>query len=171
MGKHRLFIINALFGAVLLLAMNVASAATYKIGVIDINKVLENTPHVAAMKTKLQNQFAPKIKEITALNKTMQADVEKYNKDGAMLKAKERDALQSKIVKEQQKLQQLQSGVQQNFMQAQNQAQQTILQLIQNGVTKIAAKENYDLVFVKDTVAFNLPAYDITDQVIAELKK
>jgi outer membrane protein len=146
-------------------------AVDYKVGIVDVNKVLASTPQVEAMKTKLKNQFEPKMKDVTAREKTLKADLEKYKKDSSIMTAKERDALKNKIEKEQDKVIKLRSNFQKNFMEAQNQAQQTILKQIQDAVNSVGAKQKFDLIFVKDTVAFNLPTFDITDLVIELMKK
>lgn len=146
-------------------------AADPKIGILDINKVLASTPQVAALKTKLKNQFTPKIKEVSALDKTLKTDIAKFSKDNAVMKANERSALQAKIQSEQAQLRKMQASFQQEFMDAQNQAQQTVMKQLEDAAAKVALAQGYDLVLVKDTVAFNVPTFDVTQPVIDILKK
>lgn len=147
------------------------SAANYKIGVLDINMILANTPQVEAMQTKLKNQFEPKIKELALMNKTLHADVEMLKKEHATLADAKQKKLQIDIVRQQKKIRQFKANFEHNFSQAQELAQQTILKQIQAAVSKIAKKQNYDLILIKDTVPYNLAEFDISNLVIAQLKK
>lgn len=154
----------------LLLATSVW-AADNKIAVVDVQKVLATAPQVAAIKTKLQNQFDPQSKAITELQKQLQADVEKYTKDNAVMKDKEKKDLQDKVTTEQKKVRDLEVSFQQNLVNAQNQAMQTILKQIQDTAEDIAKKQKYDLVLVKGAVLYSDATLDITDQVVTALKK
>ena len=154
----------------LLLASSVW-AADNKVAVVDVQKVLSVAPQVAAIKTKLQNQFDPQNKEITELQKQLQADVEKYTKDNAVMKDKEKKDLQDKVTTEQKKIRDMEVSFQQNLVNAQNQSMQTILKQIQDTAEDIAKKQKFDLVLVKGAVLYSDPTLDITDQVVAALKK
>ena len=145
--------------------------ADNKVGVVDIQKVLATAPQVAAAKTKLQNQFDPQSKEIATLQKQLQGDIEKYTKDSAVMKEKEKKDLQDKVTAEQKKLRDLEVGFQQNLVNAQNQSMQDILKQIQDTVEGIAKKQKYDLVLVKGAVLYNNSDFDITEPVITALKK
>lgn len=160
-----------LTGIVLLLLATSAFAVEYKIAVIDINTILTNTPQVEAMQAKLKNQFEPKIREIGGLQKELDTAIAKYAKNNSTLKEGQRQNMQKIIAKMQNNIRKAKASFQHNFDQAQNQAQQTILRQIQDAVYKIAKKEKYDLVIIKDTVAFNLPGFDISNQVADILKR
>lgn len=146
-------------------------AVEQKIAVVDIQKVLTTAPQVAAIKTKLQNQFDPQSKEITELQKQLQSDVDKYTKDNAVMKDKEKKDFQDKVAAEQKKLRDMEVSFQQNLVNAQNQSMQTILKQIQDVVESMAKKQKYELVLVKGAVLYSDATLDITDQVVAALKK
>jgi len=146
-------------------------AADSKIAIVDVQKVLADAPQVSAVKTKLQNQFEPQNKEIAGMQKQLQTDIEKYTKDNAVMKDKEKKDLQDKITDEQKKLREKEVGFQQNLVNAQNQAMQGILKQIQDAAEAIAKKQQYDMIVVKGAVLYNNASLDITDQVITALKK
>jgi len=159
---------------VVLLGLFLAScafASDGKVAVVDVQKVLADAPQVASVKTKLQNQFDPQSKEIANMQKQLQADVEKYSKDSAVMKDKEKKDLQDKIADNQKKLRDKEVSFQQDLVNAQNQAMQGILKQIQDAAENIAKKQQYDMVLVKGAVLYNNAALDITDKVIASLKK
>jgi len=163
--KKLVFVLSLLF------ATGILASEHQTMAVVDVQKVLATAPQVEAIKTKLRNQFDPQNKEIAEMQKQLQSDVEKYSKDSAVMKDKEKKDLQDKVASEQQKLRDKEVSFQQNLVNAQNQSMQTILKQVQDTAESIAKKEKYDLVLVKGAVLYNNSELDITDKVIAALKK
>jgi outer membrane protein len=154
----------------LLLGFSVARADNLKVGVLDVQKVMQKSPRVSAMQAKLKKQFAPQEKKITAAQKQLKADFDKYNKDQAVMKDADKKALQKKILAEQSKLRNLQTQFQQQLIAAQRKSMQSILKDIEDAVEKVAKDQKLDLVLTKASVAYNNPDLDVTDQVIKKLK-
>lgn len=148
-----------------------ASAADPKIAVIDVQKILTTSPQVEAMRTKLKNQFSPKEKEIDAAKKNMQANIEKYKKDNAVMNETQKKEMQNKIMAQQTKLHDLETNFQQSLVAAQNQSMQNISKQIQDIVNKIAKDQGLDLILIKGAIAYSNPSFDVTDKVIDGLKK
>lgn len=145
-------------------------AANMKIGILSVQEVLHKAPQVAALQTKLKNQFKPEQAKLVAAQKQLTADIQKLNRDSAVMKAADKKALQQKIIKEQRAFQQLQAGFQHDLTVAQNGAMKAVLNDIRGAVNKIAAKGHYNLILVKSAVAYNDSNLDITKQVISRLK-
>jgi outer membrane protein len=154
----------------LLLGFSVARADNLKVGVLDVQKVMQKSPQVSVMQAKLKKQFAPQEKKITAAQKQLKADFDKYNKDQAVMKDADKKALQKKILAEQSKLRNLQTQFQQQLIAAQRTAMQSILKDIEGAVEDVAKDQKLDLVLTKASVAYNNPDLDVTDQVIKKLK-
>lgn len=158
-------------GSILLCGMQIASAVDIKVGVIDLKKILSDAPQVAAMRTKLQNQFDPRNKEIMEMQKGVQADMEKYNKDSAVMKEQEKKTLQDKIVERQKKLRDTQMDFQKSLLTAEDQAMQDISKQIQVVVDEVAKAKGLDLILAKGAVAYNSPSFEVTNEVLDSLKK
>ena len=158
-------------GMVMLFGVQVASATDLKVGVVDLKKVLADAPQVAAMRTKLQKQFDPKNKELLALQKDMKADMDKYNKDSAVMKDQEKKTLQDKIMAQQTKLRDMQTAFQKSLLTAEDQSMQTISKLIQDVVDGLAKSQNYDLIIAKGAVAYSNSSFDVTDKIVKALKE
>lgn len=157
-------------GVVVLLGIQVASAADIKVGVVDLKKVLAEAPQVSAMRTKLQNQFDPQNKELIALQKEMQTNMDKYNKDSSVMKDQEKKVLQDKIMSQQSQLRDKQAAFQKSLLAAEDQSMQSISKLIQDVVDSLAKEQGYDLILAKGAVAYSNPSFDITDKVIKAIK-
>lgn len=159
-----------LIAAGLLLTAN-AAFADVKFGVLDLNKVLSNDPQVTLLQDQLKKQFEPRNQEIVTAQKTLQNDIDKYNKESNKLKGNDVKKNQDKIIGEQKKLQELQASFQHDLTDAQNKSMQTILKRVETVVNKIAADQKYDLVVTKVSTVYNDPKLEITDKVVTELKK
>lgn len=158
-------------GSIMLLGIQVASAADLKVGVIDLKKILTDAPQVAAMRSKLQTQFDPRNKEIVALQNTLQTDMDKYNKDSSVMKEPEKKALQDKVMAQQKKLRDMQTEFQKNLLAAEDQSMQEISKQVQTAVDSIAKSKGFDLVLAKGAVAYNNPSFEVTTEVLDILKK
>jgi len=162
--------VSLLIAAGLLLAAN-AAFADAKIGVLDLNKVLSNDPQVTLLQDQLKKQFEPRNQEIVTAQKTLQNDIDKYNKDSGKIKGNDVKKNQDNIIAKQKKLQDLQASFQHDLTDAQNKSMQTILKRVETVVNKIATDQKYDLVVTKVSTVYNDPKLEITDKVVTELKK
>ncbi len=154
-------------------SLNVALAAdnNLKIGVVDVQEMMQKIPQVTAMQKQLQSKFNPQTKKIKAMQQQLQADLAKYNKNKSIMKDKNKKALQKKIMDEQNKLRTMQINFQEQAMDAQKKAMQSILSDVEAAVKKVAKDQNLNLVLTKASIAYNDDDMDITDKVIKELKK
>lgn len=166
MKKMVVFTVAALFA----LLANVSFADT-KIGIVDLNKVLINAPQVAKAKKQLQEQFTPRQKAIADAQKKLQEDVKQYEKNNVTMKEVALKEAQKNIMEAQKKWQEMQTSFQKDVMEAQNKSMETILKQVEEIVSDIAKKQQFDLILTKMSTAYSNPKFDITDQVLAALKK
>lgn len=155
--------------AALLLSMSVF-ADDMKIGIVDVRQVLQSSPQVAAMQKKLQQQFADREKQLQAAQQQFQQDADKLNRDAAVMKPADRDALAKKAQAEQDNLRTMQMSMQKDLYAKQNEAMQTILNQMQDIISQIAKAKNLSLVITKDAVAYVANDVDVTQDVIAKMK-
>jgi outer membrane protein len=157
--------------AVTLFLFGTVVFADMKIAVLDLNKVMMGSPQLDAAKTKLKGKFDVREKELVAAQKSFQSDIEAFNKNGPTMKADEQKTAQQKIIDQQKKLQDMQTKFQNDLNVAQNDAMQNIVKKIEEIVKGIAADKKFDLILAKAGVAFNKPEFEITDDVIKQMKK
>ena len=163
------FLVN--FSAVVLFVFGATVFADMKIGVLDLNKVMMDSPQVEAAKAKLKSKFDAREKEMVASQKAFQADIEKFNKESPTMKADAQKAAQQKIIEQQKKLQDAQSKFQNDLNTAQNEELKGIVKKIEGIVNKMAADKKFDLIVAKAGTAYNKPELEITSDVIAQMKK
>ncbi len=168
--KKLLIIMCSLIG--LCLGSNVL-AAEIRIGVLDLNKVMQASPQVTAAQAALKAQFEPRSKEITAKQDILKKEIEDFNtRNGNKAKL---DMAQQKvkegILDDQKKLQDMAASFQKDFVAQQNKTMQVVLNKIQDVVNKVAHEKQLNLVITKISTAYNDANLEITDDVMMELKK
>lgn len=157
--------------AVAVFALGTQAFADMKIGVLDLNKVMMDSPQLEAAKKTLKGKFDAREKEILALQKTFQADIEKFSKDSPTMDEKKKTAEQQRIVGLQKDLQEKQAKFQKDLGEAQNGAMKDIVKKIEGIVNGLATSKKFDLIIAKAGTAYNKPELEVTDEVIKEMKK
>ncbi|MSP53101.1 MAG: OmpH family outer membrane protein [Gammaproteobacteria bacterium] len=164
----KLLITLALLGG-LSLALN--ASADIKIGVLDLQAVLQQSPQVQSADVKFRKEFSPREQKIKAQADALQTEVDQLNRNAAVMSAVEQGKTKDKIAKDQDNLQQAQAQFQQDVQTAQGKAMQQILTQIKTVVATLAAQNGYDLVVQKSSVVYSKDEYDVTALVIKQLKK
>jgi outer membrane protein len=144
--------------------------ADLRIGVLDLNKVMMDSPQLAAAKTKLKNDFDKREKDILSAQQAFQKAVEEFSKNSATMKDADKKAAQDKIVAQQKKLQEDQTKFQNDLNTAQGAAMKDIVKKIEGIVNGIASAKKFDLILAKAGTAFNKPELEITNEVIKQMK-
>ena len=147
------------------------SAADLKVGVVNFQQVLQNYPKVKATDEKLKKQFAPQQEKLVGMQKQLNDEISKYNRDGAIMKDSDKKATEGKIREQANKFQVAQGDFQKKVSEARNDAMKTIEKDISEIVNMIAKNQHFNLILAKATVAYNDSEFDLTDQVIKKLKK
>lgn len=160
----------------LLIGMSASMAnttPTYEstVAVVDMHKLLDNSPKMDAMRKSLEKQFSTEHDAITKAQTALQEKAKKVETDSSVMSkerlAKEKASLQ----KAQQQLQERQIKFQQSVYTAQDKAMKTVLDEVTAVVKTIATKNHYDLVVPKNSTIYSKDSYDITAQVSAQLSK
>ncbi len=159
-----------LASAILLAAgMQVAYAAdAMKVAVVNVQQVLQQSPRVADLSKKLENQFKARQTKIGDEQKTLQDELDKFKKESPTMSQKDRDANQKKIADDRAALVQKVVAYQQDLQKEQNRVMQGILGDLNGIVSKIAKAQGYTLVMDSQAVIFASDGNDITAQVSKE---
>ena len=157
-----------LIGVLVFAASASAQVEDLKVGVVSVNQLLEQAPQFRAAMQALQEEFAPRQRELVALQRSMQEKQETYERDGAIMAEAERLNLEREIRDGQRDFAREQGDMNEDANIRQNEElsslQRSLLQEVQN----FARTEGYDLV-VADALYFS-SAIDITDDVLEALE-
>jgi outer membrane protein len=155
----------------LLAITNVAAYANdARIGVVDLQKIMQTSSQMKTIQQKLEKEFQPRRDNLIAMEKTLKTDMETFKRDTAVLSQSQRKDLEKKIVAEQQQFERDGQQYQQELSTAHNEAMEEFYSKIRAAIAKVAETEKYDLVFQKDAAPFSVDKLDMTAKVMQEIK-
>jgi len=162
----RLSIVGICFAAL----WSVSSLAA-GVGVIDMQQIFQNSKQVKQINDGLEKQFASQKQSVESLNKQLQANIDKFKKDQAVMDTKTANTLKDSIRDQEQKLQQQQTDLQRQLFEAQNKAMTQFLDKIKGIVKGIASSQDYDVVLPKNALLYSKDNLDVTTKVLDALDK
>lgn len=140
------------------------------VGVVDMKTIFSTSPKVKAIKEELTKQFNPEKTKIEAMGKTLQADIEKYQKNKDVMDKKDLAALESSITNQESKFRDAQGKFQQDVYSAQNERLTQFMDTVKVAVKMVAVKNKLDLVIPSNDVLYTNGDMDITQQVMQDMK-
>lgn len=146
-----------------------ADATNMKIGIVDVQKIIQKAPETQKYSDALKAKFKPRQDKIVELNKKVQDDEAKLTKNGSVMKASERDKIQDKLTSEKRDLQRMMQDYQDDLTQARDRDMQELFAHIEKAVNTVAKREKFDLVLQKTAAPYAEAHLDITEAVIKEL--
>jgi outer membrane protein len=154
-----------------LAAMSGAANADQKIGVVDVQRVLQSLPQVAVIEQTIQAEFAAQIQDVQNLSSEGNFLVEKLNRERATMSATAISDLEAQINTLGQQLQQKGGPLQENMKRRTEEERRKLFGLIQQAIDGIAKKSKYDMVLNKNAVPYSVDKYDISDDVLDQVSK
>jgi outer membrane protein len=148
-----------------------ADAAQPAIGVVNVQQVFQQSPKIAELNKKLQNQFKTRQDKLVAAQKKLQDELETFKKDSPVMNQKDKDALQKKIVDDQSSLAKDASAFQQDLAKEQSKIMKSVLSDLNGIISSVAKKNNYTMVLDSQAVIYAADNSDITKQVAKEFDK
>jgi outer membrane protein len=155
--------------AVAALVSGVANAqGALKIGVINVSRLLEQSPQAEAVTKKLSDEFAPRQRDIQAAQTRLQQQQDRFQKDAPVMGEEERLNLERQIRDGQRDLQRTQNEYLEDLNARRNEEVGKLQRDVLLKVQDFARAQKFDLV-LGDAI-FVSTALDITDQVLSVLK-
>lgn len=136
-----------------------------KVAVVNVQQVLQQSPRVADLSKKLENQFKTRQTKIGDEQKALQDALDKFKKESPTMTQKERDAAQKKIANDRSDLVKKVVAYQQDLQKEQNKIMQGILGDLNGIVSNIAKNQSYALVLDSQAVIYASDGNDITKDV------
>jgi outer membrane protein len=162
------------FGVLLVaLAFSFVGTAVFadpaKIGVVDLQKIMQTSSQMKDIQQKLEAEFKPRRDKLVAMETTLKSDMEKFKRDGAILSATQKKDLEKKIITAQQQFERDGQQYQQELSTAHNEAMEGLYAKVRSAIATIAKNDKYDLIVQKDAAPFSATTLDVTDKVVKEI--
>ncbi len=156
----------------LMLAFGTGSAFAdgTKIGVVDLQKIMQTSVQMKNIQEKLEKEFKGRRDKLVAMEEDLKKSMEKFKRDSAIMSQTQRKDLEKQIVGTQQQFEREGQQYQQELSTAHNEAMEDFYNKIRAAIAKVAENEKYDLVFQKDAAPFSVEKLDVTAKVMQEIK-
>jgi len=159
----------AILGGMLLLG-SLPAYAQLKVGFVNVPRLMQQAPQAQAARERIQNKFQPREQQLQSEHDALQKMQQKYQRNSDVMSQSERNDLQSKIQEKQHDIQLKQQQFQDDLQSTRSKELQQLNGTIKAVVDRIAKQGHYDLILV-DGVAYVSNKVDLTDRVLAALKK
>ena len=137
-----------------------------KIGVVDLQKIMQASSQMKSIQQKLEQEFKPRRDKLMAVETNLKNEMEKFKRDSAILSATQKKELEKKIIASQQQFERDGQEYQQELSTAHNEAMEGLYTKVRAAISKIAKEDKYDLIVQKDAAPFSAETLDVTDKVI-----
>lgn len=152
------------------MSFTAAHAADYKIGVVNAPRVLEAAPQAEVARVKLEKEFAARDQKLVGAQKDLKGLEDRIQKDGAIMAETERGRVERDIMAKRRDLKRDTQEFQEDVNFRRNEEMAIIQQQIGEAIVALSKEQGFDMV-LGTGVVFASEKVDITDQVIARLKK
>jgi len=144
------------------------SATTLKVGFVNVQRLLEEAPQSQDMMAELREEFAPRQRDLVAMQTELTAKQEIYQRDASVMGESERVDLERQIQQETRDLQRADNELREDYNIRQNEELSVLQRLLSNVVQAFARQAGYDLVLA-DVVYFSA-GVDITADVLTSMQ-
>jgi outer membrane protein len=157
--------------AVLLLTSGLASAQGIKIGVVNFGRLLDEAPQAQASKRILQEEFAPRERDIRSKEQELKDLDERLRQSEGFMGEEERRNLERQARELQRELNRNKTEFGEDLSLRRNEELGNIQRMLISEVQTFGRTQSYDIVLSEAVgVVYASTAVDVTDQILAALK-
>ena len=157
--------------AIGVLAAAPVMAAELKIGVVNYNQLLGESPQAKAVAEALRAEFMPRQRELQNAGQLLKTREEKFQKDAATMSDDQRSREERDLRESERDLQRKQSEAQDDLNARRNEELSRLQRTIVDQVRTYAKAQGYDLVIAGESVLYTNSAIDITPQLLQVLTR
>lgn len=144
-------------------------AAELKIGVVNVRQLMEDSPQARAATRTIEDEFAPRKRELETQQKEFKARQEKFERDSAVMSEAERAKAERDLREGQRDLQRRVNEFQEDLNVRQNEEIGRMQRTLLGEIQTYAKAQGFDLV-LGDGVLFSKDALNVTSAVLAALE-
>ena len=145
-----------------------ALLAEIKIGFVDTVKLMEAAPQAKSAQSKIEKEFAPREKELVALQRQIKTKEDKLTRDGAVMSESERSKLERAILSKRRDLKRSQEEFRDDLNIRRNEVLAKLQKDMYEAVVTLAKEQKFDLI-MSQGVVYSSKKVDITDSVLKKL--
>lgn len=156
--------------ATMIFAMQSASAADTRIGIVNTAKLLKEAPQAETARKKLESEFAPRDAKIVDLQKLIKTLEDKLSKDAAVMSDAARKKQEREIVSKKRDAKRVREEFTEDFNFRRNEEIGKLQKLVSETILSLAKENKYDII-LNESVIYASEQVDITVDVLKRLRK
>jgi outer membrane protein len=145
------------------------AAAQTRMAVVNISKLVTESPQAASARQKMDQEFSARRKRLEGVQEKLIADVEKAKKDAAVMSPEQKKKAQEDLGKRQREFAQQQGEYNAEVARREQQELESLRKTILEVVGEVARENKFDVV-LGDGVVFASDSVNITDKVLAAMR-
>ena len=147
----------------------IGQADGLKVGFVNVGRLISESPQATTAMEALQEEFAPRQREVIAMQNNLQERQDKIQRDLEVMGPEERRNAERDLRRDERELQRSQQEFQEDINLRRNEALGKLQRELLRQVQGYATEQGYDLI-VSEGVLYASTGIDITEQVLAGLK-
>jgi outer membrane protein len=144
------------------------AADALKIGVVDMNQILQKSPLMISLNDGLNKQFKSRQDEINTAQKQLQEELYQLNSTTTMSQD-DRGKLQNKIINDKANVDVMTTTFQKDLAIAKDAASQKFMTKLADVINKVAKDGRYDIIEQRTNLLYINTSLDITPQVLQQV--
>jgi outer membrane protein len=141
-----------------------------KIGVVDPQRLLLESPQGKAMADAMQAEFAPRQRTLQAQQQSIKTKEDKLQKDGATMSEDQRLRAEKELRDSARDFERAKGEFQDDVTARRNEEMSRLQRTLGEEVRNYAKAQNYDIILSGESVIFAAPSYDITPAILSALQ-
>lgn len=167
--NNRVFLLAAAVALFAMASVSAVQAAELRIGVINVAKLLDTAPQTKSALQALQDEFAPRERELVAQQQELRTEGETLQRDGAIMSEAERRSSEQSLREKQRELARKTGQFREDANLRRNEELGRLQRLLLDEVNVYATNNGFDLI-IGDGVLYARGEVDITNQVLARME-
>lgn len=152
----------------LLSVLNVATAAEMKIGVVDVGKLLEESPQAENLRKKLESEFQRRSQDLLEQQKQLKKLTDQLTRDGAVMSESEQNRLEQDIRARRRQLKATSDEFREDLNLRRNEESQKLRRQLTEVIHQLGKDEGLDLIL--DNAVYASARVNLTEKVLARLR-
>ena len=144
-----------------------AQAEDFRLGFVNIDRILREANPARAGQAKLEQEFSKREKELLDAGNVLKGVSDKFEREAPTLSESQRVARQKQLVDQDRDFQRKRREFQEDLNARKNEELQQVIEKANRAIRQIAEADKYDAVLQE--AAYINPKHDITDKVIKAL--
>lgn len=144
--------------------------AETRVGVVNTVQLMEEAPQAKAAQSQVESEFAPREKELVAMQKKIRKLEDKLSRDGAVMSEKENTKLEREILSQRRELKRTQEEFRDDLNIRKNEILAKLQRAMYDATVSLAKEKGYDVILGQGVV-YSSDKVDITPLVLKKLNK